>query len=124
MSAQSQIRQHLRLADAAKVARRSERTIRNWVRDGLLKPVARGWFDRDEVLAVERQQRSRVGRPQPSAPTVVQVTPGKWVEVTACGTHAEALKAGMIALTCTRCRLRPAEDQTTNHEIRSHHADQ
>lgn len=97
----------LTLPEAAIVAHRSERTLRNWMKDGVLRPAARGMFDRNVVLAAERKMRNRRGRPAPAAPRIVQAA-GAWIEVTACGTHLEALNAGLIALTCSRCRLRPS----------------
>lgn len=52
----------LTLAEAATVAGRTERTVRNWVKAGEIVPVY-GRFVRDEVLATERRMRRRVGRP-------------------------------------------------------------
>lgn len=51
MTQLAEAKQWLTLSEAAIVARRSERTIRNWVRDGVLRPAARGMFGRDAVLA-------------------------------------------------------------------------
>ncbi len=56
----------LTLAEAADVAGRTERTIRNWVDAGEVTP-RHGRFMRDEVLAAERRMRRRVGRPRKSA---------------------------------------------------------
>lgn len=53
----------LTLSEAALAAKRSERTIRNWVEAGLLRPVA-GRFRRDALLHVEREMRGRIGRPR------------------------------------------------------------
>jgi hypothetical protein len=53
----------LTLAEAADVARRTERTIRNWVDAGELVP-RHGRYLRDEVLAAERRMRLKVGRPR------------------------------------------------------------
>lgn len=53
----------LTLAEAADAAGRTERTIRNWVNAGELKPRY-GRFMRDEVLAAEQRMRRRVGRPR------------------------------------------------------------
>jgi predicted transcriptional regulator len=50
------------LKEAAKVAGRTERTIRNWVAAGELTPRYR-LFDRDDVLASEQRMRRRIGRP-------------------------------------------------------------
>lgn len=108
MTQLAEVKRWLTLPEAAIVAHRSERTLRNWVRDGVLRPAARGMFDRDVVLAVERKMRNRRGRPAPAAPRILQAA-GAWIEVTACGTHIAALNAGLIALTCKRCRLRPAD---------------
>lgn len=55
----------LTLQEAADVAGRTERTIRNWVDAGELR-VRHGRYMRDEVLATERRMRSRVGRPRGS----------------------------------------------------------
>lgn len=98
----------LTLPEAAVVAMRTERTIRNWIHDGILRPEAPGLLDRNLVLMAERTMRNRRGRPARATAHVVQVTPQTWVEVTACGKHAEAFKVGMITLVCQRCRLRPA----------------
>lgn len=54
----------LTLAEAADVAGRTERTIRNWVDAGVLKSPVPGRFQRDAVLAAERTMRRRVGRPR------------------------------------------------------------
>ncbi|MEI3845225.1 MULTISPECIES: helix-turn-helix transcriptional regulator [unclassified Microbacterium] len=115
MTAERQPRQYLPRAEVAAVARRSESTIRNWIRDGVLRPVRPGWFDRDEVLAAEREMRGRRRRPTTTAPRVLQVAPGTWVEVAPCGAHTPALDGGLIALTCKRCVLRTA---TPNRPIR------
>lgn len=53
----------LTLAEAADVAGRTERTIRNWVNANELTP-RHGRFMRDEVLAAERRMRGKVGRPR------------------------------------------------------------
>lgn len=53
----------LTLAEAADVAGRTERTIRNWVDANELTP-RHGRFMRDEVLAAEQRMRGRVGRPR------------------------------------------------------------
>ena len=98
----------LTLPEAAIVAHRTERTLRNWVRDGVIRPVFRGMFDRDDVLTTERNMRNRRGRPAPAEPRFVQAA-GTRIEVTACGTHVAALAAGLVALTCPRCRIRPAK---------------
>ncbi len=55
----------LTLAEAAGVARRTERTIRNWVEAGELEPRY-GRFRRDDVLAAEKRMRQRIGRPKKS----------------------------------------------------------
>lgn len=55
----------LTLAEAAVVARRTERTIRNWVKAGEIAPV-HGRFVREDVLATERRMRRKVGRPAKS----------------------------------------------------------
>lgn len=55
----------LTLTEAAEVAGRTERTIRNWVDANELTP-RHGRFKRDEVLAAERRMRRRVGRPRKS----------------------------------------------------------
>lgn len=54
----------LTLQEAADVAGRTERTIRNWVDAGVLKSPVPGRFQRDAVLAAERTMRRRVGRPR------------------------------------------------------------
>ncbi|WP_102191514.1 helix-turn-helix domain-containing protein [Microbacterium aurantiacum] len=54
----------LTLSEAADVAGRTERTIRNWVDAGVLKSPVPGRFQRDAVLAAERTMRGRVGRPR------------------------------------------------------------
>ncbi len=53
----------LTLAEAACVAGRTDRTIRNWVAAGELRAV-HGRFNRDEVLATEQRMRRKVGRPR------------------------------------------------------------
>ncbi|WP_314097878.1 helix-turn-helix domain-containing protein [Microbacterium foliorum] len=53
----------LTLAEAAALAGRTERTIRNWVEAGQLR-LHHGRFKRDEVLATEKQMRQRIGRPR------------------------------------------------------------
>lgn len=53
----------LTLTEAADVAGRTERTIRNWVAAGELSS-RHGRFVRDEVLATERRMRRKVGRPR------------------------------------------------------------
>lgn len=53
----------LTLAEAADVAGRTERTIRNWV-DANELTRRHGRFMRDEVLAAERRMRRKVGRPR------------------------------------------------------------
>ena len=57
----------LTLAEAAEVAGRTERTIRNWVDADELKPRY-GRFLREEVLAAEQRMRRRVGRPRKANP--------------------------------------------------------
>ncbi|ABR10455.1 MULTISPECIES: hypothetical protein [Bacteria] len=102
----------IRRSEIAAVANRSESTVRGWIRSGALVPVMSGWYDRDAVLAVEREMRARRARastPKGSAARVLRVSPGAWVEVTACGSHRDALDAGLIALTCRTCRIRPAD---------------
>lgn len=54
----------LTLAEAADVAGRTERTIRNWVDAGVLKSPVPGRFQRDAVLAAERTMRRKIGRPR------------------------------------------------------------
>lgn len=95
----------LTLEEAAEVAKRSERTLRNWVRDGVLKAPVHGFYDRELVVAAE--QKVRRGRPAPGKARVVEAA-GVRIEVIPCGTHTEALNAGLIALTCKRCTLAPA----------------
>ncbi|MGU3424016.1 hypothetical protein ACLBWV_03700 [Microbacterium paraoxydans] len=56
----------LTLTEAADVAGRTERTIRNWVGAGELNP-RHGRYMRDEVLAAEQRMRRRVGRPRKTA---------------------------------------------------------
>jgi len=107
MTGQGAPKRWLTLEEAAEVAKRSERTLRNWVRDGVLKAPVHGFYDRERVVAAE--QKVRRGRPAPGAPRVVKAA-GVWIEVTACGTHKEALNAGLVALTCKRCTLAPAEE--------------
>lgn len=99
----------LSLAEAARVARRSERTMRNWVRDGVLKPAAAGIFSRDAVLAAAKHMKDRRWREPATEARVVRAAPGVWISVTACGTHISTLNAGMVALTCKNCRIQPAE---------------
>lgn len=53
----------LTLPEAADVAGRTERTIRNWIDAGELVP-RHGRFVRDEVLATEQRMRRKVGRPR------------------------------------------------------------
>ncbi|AQY02054.1 hypothetical protein [Microbacterium foliorum] len=53
----------LTLHEAAVVARRTDRTIRNWIAAGELAPRY-GQFSRDEVLATEQRMRRKVGRPR------------------------------------------------------------
>jgi len=53
----------LTLAEAAGVAGRTERTIRNWIESGELQ-ARHGRFLRDDVLAAERRMRRKVGRPR------------------------------------------------------------
>lgn len=55
----------LTLAEAADVAGRTERTIRNWVDANELTPL-HGRFMRDEVPAAEQRMRRKVGRPRKS----------------------------------------------------------
>ncbi|KTR76173.1 hypothetical protein NS234_12140 [Microbacterium oxydans] len=55
----------LTLAEAAAVAGRTERSIRNWVEAGELE-LRYGRFKRDEVLATEKRMRQRIGRPKKS----------------------------------------------------------
>lgn len=64
----------LTLAEAADVAGRTERTIRNWVDAGELRP-RHGRFMRDDVLATERRMRRKVGRPRRSVETHRAVAP-------------------------------------------------
>lgn len=52
----------LTLGEAADVAGRTERTIRNWISAGELQAFY-GRFAREQVLATERRMRRRVGRP-------------------------------------------------------------
>lgn len=108
MTQLAQAKRWLSLAEAAQVARRSERTMRNWVRDGVLKPAHHGVFDRDAVLAAEKLMQTRRGRPAVTEPRTIEAAPGNWIKVTACGTHVAALEAGLVALTCRRCRIAPA----------------
>lgn len=104
----------LTLTEAADVANRSERTIRNWVRDGVLQSRVGGRFARDEVLRAEQAMRNRVGRPTPSAPSVVRMWGETWAEVTACGAHRTALAAGLVAISCKKCRIQhvPKESES------------
>lgn len=53
----------LTLSEAAEVAGRTERTIRNWVNASEIMPQY-GRFMRDEVLATEQRMRRKVGRPR------------------------------------------------------------
>lgn len=99
----------LSLAEAAQVAGRSERTMRNWVRDGVLIPRARGVYARDDVLRAESRMRNKAGRPAPSDPRVVEAAPGVMIEIMACGKHTMAVSVGLFPLTCERCRVRSAE---------------
>ncbi|AZS46658.1 DNA-binding protein [Microbacterium oxydans] len=57
------MKEWLTLREAAAVAGRTERTIRNWIAAGELSQKY-GRFARDEVLAVEKRMRRRVGRPR------------------------------------------------------------
>lgn len=99
----------LSLAEAAQVARRSERTMRNWVRDGVLKPAAAGIFARDAVLAAAKQMKDRRWRPTSTEASIVEAAPGVWISVTTCGPHVATLNAGLVALTCRRCRIEAAD---------------
>lgn len=99
----------LSLAEAAQVAHRSERTMRNWVRDGVLKPAAAGIFARDAVLAAAKQMKDRRWRESATEARVVRAAPGVWISVTPCGPHISTLNAGLVALTCRNCRIEPAE---------------
>ncbi|MFJ6547440.1 helix-turn-helix domain-containing protein [Microbacterium sp. NPDC091676] len=56
----------LTLQEAADVAGRTDRTVRNWVEAGELS-TRLGRFHRDEVLAAERRMRRKVGRPRKKA---------------------------------------------------------
>lgn len=103
----------LNIAEAAEVARRSERTMRNWVRDGVLKPAAPGIFGRDAVLAAAKQMKDRRWRPTSTEARIVKAAPGVWISVTACGPHIATLNAGMVALTCKNCRIETAHEPTT-----------
>lgn len=96
----------LTVADAADVANRSERTIRNWVRDGALAPRVRGLFARDDVLAAERQMRNGRGRPTATAPRLMHLWGEQWAYVKPCGTHRRALESGLVAISCLRCSIR------------------
>lgn len=58
----------LTLAEAAGVAGRPERTVRNWVDAGELTP-RHGRYMRDQVLDTERRMRRRIGRPRKSPPS-------------------------------------------------------
>ena len=95
----------LTAGEAADVANRSERTIRNWVRDGVLLPHAAGLFRREDVLRAEQRMRKRRGRPSVVVPVVVRLYGDVWAEVSACGSHREALAVGMVAISCVRCRI-------------------
>lgn len=53
----------LTMQEAAGVARRTKRTIWNWINAGELEP-RHGRFLRDEVLATERRMRLKFGRPR------------------------------------------------------------
>ncbi|MCK2031250.1 helix-turn-helix domain-containing protein [Microbacterium galbinum] len=103
----------LDLAEAATVARRTERTLRNWVRDGVLKPAAPGIFARDAVLAAAKQMTNRRWRPTATDARIVRAAPGVWISVTPCGPHISTLNAGLVALTCKKCSILPAEAPTT-----------
>ncbi|MEA1264179.1 MerR family transcriptional regulator [Microbacterium sp. STF-2] len=109
MTQLAQQKRWLNIAEAAEVAGRTERTLRNWVRDGVLKPAVRGFFDRDVVLATAKRMTTRRGRPTATASRIVEAAPGSWIKATACGTHSDALEAGLVALTCRRCRIEPTE---------------
>lgn len=98
----------LSLAEAAQVAHRSERTMRNWVRDGVLKPAAAGIFARDAVLAAAKQMKDRRWRESATVARVVRAAPGVWISVTPCGPHVSRLDAGLVALTCGKCRIESA----------------
>lgn len=112
MTQLAQAKRWLNITEAADIAKRSERTMRNWVRDGVLKPALPGIFDRDAVLAAAKLMKNRRGRPTATEPRTVEATPGTWIRVTACGTHLAALDAGLVALTCRRCRIEPAHAPT------------
>ncbi|WP_431792724.1 helix-turn-helix domain-containing protein [Microbacterium paraoxydans] len=109
MTQLAQAKRWLNITEAADIAKRSERTMRNWVRDGVLRPTLPGVFDRDAVLAAAKLMRNRRGRPSVTEPRVVEAAPGTWIKVTACGTHVAALDAGLVALTCRRCRIDPVD---------------
>lgn len=113
MTQMTQEKRWLTIAEAATVAGRTERTLRNWVRDGVLKPAVRGFFDRDVVLDAAKRMTTRRGRPTATASRVVEAAPGTWIKATACGTHAAALESGLVALTCKRCRIEPAHAPST-----------
>ncbi|WP_313366630.1 helix-turn-helix domain-containing protein [Microbacterium sp.] len=118
MTQLAQAKRWLNITEAADIAKRSERTMRNWVRDGVLKPALPGIFDRDAVLAAAKLMKNRRGRPTASEPRVVEATPGSWIRVTACGTHLAALNAGLVALSCRRCRVDPAESPARIEDAR------
>lgn len=109
MTQLAQAKRWLNITEAADIAKRSERTMRNWVRDGVLKPAVPGIFDRDVVLAAAKLMKNRRGRPTATEPRIVQAAPGTWIKVSACGSHLAALDAGLVALACKRCRIEPAE---------------
>lgn len=112
MTQLAEVKQWLTLSEAAAVAHRSERTMRNWVRDGVLKPAAAGIFARDAVLAAAKQMKDRRWRESATEARIVRAAPGVWISVTACGPHISTLNAGLVALTCRNCRIEPAEAPT------------
>ena len=63
MTQRAEPKQWLTLSEAAVVAQRSERTIRNWVRGDELVPL-HGRFKREDVLSVEQRMRRKIGRPR------------------------------------------------------------
>lgn len=63
----------LTLGEAAQVAGRTERTIRNWVDAGELSP-RQGRYMRDEVLAAEQRMRRKIGRPRKEKGVPIQAT--------------------------------------------------
>lgn len=99
----------LNIAEAAAVARRSERTMRNWVRNGVLKPAAPGIFGRDAVLAAAKQMKDRRWRQAATEARVLKAAPGVWISVTACGAHTATLGSGLVNLACRRCRIEAAD---------------